>query len=169
MEEYLIGGIAACGAGLFTNPLEVAKTRQQLQGELRARGQYKVHYRHVLHAFYTIGRVEGLFALQKGLSPALFYQFFMNGCRLGSYQCLTNLGLTKDSNNKTSLPRCAIAGGISGTIGACIGSPFYLVCYTGVLKFNPIVFVACIYVYVDYSPIDLCLLSGKNTTSSVRG
>lgn len=43
--EFLIGGIAACGAGFFTNPLEVVKTRMQLQGELQARGQHAIHYR----------------------------------------------------------------------------------------------------------------------------
>lgn len=43
--EFLIGGLAACGAGFFTNPLEVVKTRMQLQGELQARGQHAIYYR----------------------------------------------------------------------------------------------------------------------------
>lgn len=33
--ECLTGGVAACGACLFSNPLEVIKTRMQLQGELQ--------------------------------------------------------------------------------------------------------------------------------------
>ena len=37
--EFLLGGLATCGAGLFTNPLEVVKTRMQLQGELKV-GRY---------------------------------------------------------------------------------------------------------------------------------
>jgi hypothetical protein len=37
--EFGLAGIAACGAGLFTNP-DVVKTRMQLQGELKPRGMY---------------------------------------------------------------------------------------------------------------------------------
>jgi solute carrier family 25 protein 34/35 len=73
-EEFVLGGMAAMGAGFFTNPLEVVKTRMQLQGELKARGQYAVHYRNSLHAFYTIFKSDGIIALQSGLIPALWYQ-----------------------------------------------------------------------------------------------
>ena len=33
--ECLTGGLAACCACVFSNPLEVVKTRMQLQGELQ--------------------------------------------------------------------------------------------------------------------------------------
>ena len=46
-------------------------------------GTYSVHYRNVFHAFYTIGKVDGIRALQKGLIPGMSYQFIMNGLRLG--------------------------------------------------------------------------------------
>lgn len=31
---FIAGGLAACGAVTFTNPIELVKTRMQLQGEL---------------------------------------------------------------------------------------------------------------------------------------
>ncbi|KAK7925547.1 hypothetical protein WMY93_007857 [Mugilogobius chulae] len=107
--DFILSGVAACGACLFTNPLEVVKTRMQLQGELRSRGTYQVHYKNVFHAFYTIGKVDGLSGLQKGLAPGLVYQFFMNG------------------DGKVSAVRTTLAGAVSGVVGAVMGSPVYLV------------------------------------------
>lgn len=127
LSEYFLGGLGACGACLFTNPLEVVKTRMQLQGELRSRGSYSRHYRNVFHAFFTIGKVDGLRALQKGLIPGLWYQLFMNGVRLGTYQTLVNFGMTKNSEGEVSLPKSVAAGAFSGCVGAVFGSPFYLV------------------------------------------
>ncbi|OQV26182.1 Solute carrier family 25 member 35 [Hypsibius exemplaris] len=127
LTEFVLGGTAAAIAGILTNPLEVAKTRMQLQGELAGRGQYQVHYKTVLHAFYNIGKNEGILALQKGLVPAVYYQFVMNGCRLGAYQCFTNTGLNKKADGSISFTRSVTAGGISGCIGAALGSPLYLV------------------------------------------
>lgn len=122
-----MGSLAACGACLFTNPLEVVKTRMQLQGELKLRGTYSVHYRNVFHAFFTIARVDGITALQKGLVPGLAYQAVMNGVRLGSYQYLMDSGLIRDRDGKVVLWRCILAGAISGCIGAFAGSPGYMV------------------------------------------
>jgi len=64
--EYVCGAMSGTAACVFTNPLDVVKTRLQLQGELQARGQHVVHYRNTLHAFYTIARNDGILALQKG-------------------------------------------------------------------------------------------------------
>lgn len=79
--DFIIGGVAAVGAGLFTNPLEVAKTRMQLQGELLARGKYAMHYKNAPHALYIIAKNEGILAVQKGLVPGLWVQLFLNGFR----------------------------------------------------------------------------------------
>lgn len=81
--EFLIGGTAAVAAGFFTNPLEVLKTRMQLQGELQAKGSHAVHYKNIIHAGYIVVKNDGILALQKGLVPALWVQWILNGVRLG--------------------------------------------------------------------------------------
>lgn len=127
IEEFVLGAIGACCAGFFTNPLEVVKTRMQLQGELQARGQYTVHYRNAFHAFYTIAKNDGFFKLQNGLVPALWYQLSMNGFRLGTYQVLTDMGFTKDADGNVVTIKSIGVGAVSGCVGACVGSPFYMV------------------------------------------
>ena len=54
----------------------------------QARGSYAVHYRNVFHAFYMVGKNDGLLALQKGLVPGLGFQLVMNGIRLGKHNIL---------------------------------------------------------------------------------
>ncbi|XP_022380507.1 solute carrier family 25 member 35 isoform X2 [Enhydra lutris kenyoni] len=124
--DFLMSGLAACGACLFTNPLEVVKTRMQLQGELRAPGTYQRHYRNVFHAFITIGKVDGPAALQKGLAPALLYQFLMNGIRLGTYGLAEAGGYLHTAEGALSRPRSAAAGALAGVMGAYLGSPIYM-------------------------------------------
>ncbi|XP_055948930.1 solute carrier family 25 member 35-like [Argiope bruennichi] len=124
--EFVIGGAAACCAGVFTNPLEVVKTRFQLQGELQNRGVYTRHYKNAFQAFYVIAKEDGILALQKGLVPALWYQLFMNGVRLGSFDFLQKSGFI-NSGGEISFPRSIAAGAASGCIGALVGSPFYMV------------------------------------------
>ncbi|CAL8267787.1 unnamed protein product [Merluccius merluccius] len=125
--DFFLSGVAACGACVFTNPLEVVKTRMQLQGELRGRGSYRVHYRNVFHAFWTIGRVEGVRGLQRGLAPGLVYQFVMNGIRLGSYAGLEACGYVHAADGRVSTARAAAAGAAAGVAGGVTGSPIYLV------------------------------------------
>lgn len=127
MTEFLLGGTAASLAGFITNPLEVVKTRVQLQGELKIRGKYTVHYRNVFHAFVVIAKNEGILSLQKGLVPAIYYQFCMNGVRLGFFQCLDNIGLTRNSKKELVPYKVMMASAASGALGSFVGSPLYMI------------------------------------------
>ncbi|XP_045931773.1 solute carrier family 25 member 34 [Micropterus dolomieu] len=119
--DFALGALACCAACVFTNPLEVVKTRLQLQGELRARGSYQRHYHGVLQALWVVGRTDGLRGLQKGLSAGLIYQGVMNGVRLGSYSYCDALGITKFHGGSL------LSGAGAGALGAFIASPAYLV------------------------------------------
>lgn len=56
--DFVLGGMSAVGAVVLTNPMDVVKTRMQLQGELRARGRYTVVYRNFFHAALAIAKVS---------------------------------------------------------------------------------------------------------------
>ncbi|CAG8508718.1 6031_t:CDS:2 [Diversispora eburnea] len=125
---FIIGGAAACAAVTFTNPWEVVKTRLQLQGELaRSNSNYVKPYRNILQAFYLIVKREGFLGIQKGLGPAYAYQLVMNGARLGFYDPIRNSLVSFFNTSNKSLPISIISGGLSGVIGAALGSPLFLV------------------------------------------
>ncbi|KAK5645393.1 hypothetical protein RI129_006693 [Pyrocoelia pectoralis] len=114
--DFIIGALSASGAAIFTNPLDVLKTRMQLQGELRARGQHAVHYRNVFHAAVVVVKNDGILGLQKGLSAAVL----MHGIR----NCV---GFTTDERGKTVFYKSFYVSALSGAIGAIFGSPLFLI------------------------------------------
>lgn len=71
MMEFMLGGVAACGACLVTNPLEVVKIRLQLQGELQAKGLYQASL--PIHSPLPSWRFHRLF---------LLFAFFFSMCKL---------------------------------------------------------------------------------------
>ncbi|KAJ2768766.1 Mitochondrial oxaloacetate carrier protein, partial [Coemansia nantahalensis] len=130
---WFAGSLASCGAVTFTNPLEVVKTRLQLQGELvKATPGMAKPYRNVAQAFWVIGKNEGVRGLQKGLGPGYMYQIMLNGTRLGLYAPIkdalywTAAGQPRGAPQH-NIPLNVAAGGACGVVGAALGSPFFLV------------------------------------------
>ncbi|AWU78386.1 uncharacterized protein C5L36_0E04410 [Pichia kudriavzevii] len=128
---FIAGGLAACGAVTFTNPIELVKTRMQLQGELAKTKGPKI-YKNPLQALFLIYKNEGLRGIQKGLTCAYIYQIGLNGCRLGLYEPCRNIinpifYPNEDPRRVQNIPINIFAGALSGIAGAIIGSPMYLV------------------------------------------
>lgn len=128
--DFVLGGAAACCAGILSNPMDVIKTRQQLQGELVKRGTALATnspYSTVIGSIRSIIRSEGGRGLQKGLSSALMFQFVMNSVRLGTFETVDKAGLTKNADGSHNPGLCVLWGGLSGVIGASLGCPFFMV------------------------------------------
>lgn len=111
---------------LFFFPITVVKTRMQLQGELAAKGTYAKPYKSILDAFVTITKNDGYWALQKGLTPSLCFQFGINSARLGIYNTAFENGYTRTKDGKQSIWKNAFWGGIGGFIGSALASPFFM-------------------------------------------
>uniref|UniRef100_A0A034W8Q0 Solute carrier family 25 member 35 n=1 Tax=Bactrocera dorsalis TaxID=27457 RepID=A0A034W8Q0_BACDO len=126
-SEYVIGGLAAMGATTFTNPIDVVKTRIQLQGELAARGTYVVPYKGILHGMVTVVRNDGWTGLQKGLVPTMYFQFIVNGVRLGIHTSAVNMGWTRNKNGEESFGLNLFWGAAGGAMGAYFSSPFFMI------------------------------------------
>ena len=122
--SMLEGSAATMGAAGVSHPFETIKTRLQLQGELQRRTASNTHYRGTLHGLVTIVRNEGVLALYKGIVAAMWYQFVMNGIRLGLYDELKRTigGVIGDGNTAN------LAAGVgTGFAGNFTASPFFLV------------------------------------------
>lgn len=125
------GALAGCEAVTFTNPIEVVKTRMQLQGELSTVKTPKI-YKNPVQALWLICKNEGLRGAQKGLLPSYLYQIGLNSTRIGLYEPV------RRSFNTVFYPKLepdqvknvaidVLAAMTTGVIGAIISSPIYLV------------------------------------------
>lgn len=136
---FIAGGVAACGAVTVTNPIELVKTRMQLQGELAAKGEAKKVYTGLFQGLGTIFKHEGIRGVQRGLIAAYVYQIGLNGCRLGFYEPVRE-GVNMLCGYDVKSQQVSInvfAGASSGIMGAVMGSPFYLV-KTRMQSYSPV-------------------------------
>eukprot|EP00095_Tigriopus_kingsejongensis_P006591 maker-scaffold516_size150393-snap-gene-0.24 protein:Tk06591 transcript:maker-scaffold516_size150393-snap-gene-0.24-mRNA-1 annotation:"calpain t" len=125
LMEMINGGVASAGATVFTNPLDVLKTRLQVQGELQSTrgGQYG---RTPLSALRTVVRQDGWRALQHGLGAAVAYNAVINGIRLGFFAYCDNQGWLSGADGRSHLPCTLGCAGLGGAMGAWAANPFYL-------------------------------------------
>ena len=84
MKKKTVGGGAGCAATIIIQPLDLIKTRLQLNGEL---GSQRVH-RGTMSAINNILKQEGFFNLYNGLSAALLRQLTYTTIRMGTYQAV---------------------------------------------------------------------------------
>ncbi|SCV00410.1 LAMI_0G04852g1_1 [Lachancea mirantina] len=128
--SFIAGGMAACIAVTVTNPIELVKTRMQLQGELEAKTNRV--YKNPLQGVRLIFKNEGIRGIQRGLSCAYIYQIGLNGSRLGFYEPIRSLLNTtfypsQDPHRVQNVAINVVSGATSGIIGAIMGSPLFLV------------------------------------------
>lgn len=127
--DFAIGGVSAMCANVFTNPMDVIKTRQQLQGELiRNASSKQLPYKGMWQAVKSIVAAEGLRGLQKGFGPAISYQFVHNSTRLGLFQTVDSLKWMSWSGSDRHSPFLLVFwGAVTGIVGAAVGSPLYMI------------------------------------------
>ena len=64
-EPFILGGIASCNAEWITFPIDLVKTRLQIQGQIIDKSGL-VKYRGMFHCFVITIREEGLNTLYSG-------------------------------------------------------------------------------------------------------
>uniref|UniRef100_W8B3G7 Mitochondrial uncoupling protein 4 n=1 Tax=Ceratitis capitata TaxID=7213 RepID=W8B3G7_CERCA len=130
---YVVSVVAASVAELTTYPLDLTKTRLQIQGEaaaseLKAGNGTKTKYRGMVATAFGIVREEGTMKLWQGVTPALYRHVVYSGVRICSYDFLRRK-LGSDNNGIITLPlwKSALCGVSAGAVAQWLASPADLV------------------------------------------
>uniref|UniRef100_A0A8C9SUR0 Solute carrier family 25 member 30 n=1 Tax=Scleropages formosus TaxID=113540 RepID=A0A8C9SUR0_SCLFO len=120
-KPFVFGGLASVTAECGTFPIDLTKTRLQVQGQVGDSKFREIRYRGMLHALGRICREEGLRALYSGIAPAVLRQASYGTIKIGTYQSFKRL-LVENPEDETLLTN-VLCGVLSGVISSSIANP----------------------------------------------
>lgn len=125
--KYLLSVTSATIAEGVTYPLDLIKTRLQIQGEIASTiGESKPH-RGMLKTALGIVNEEGFYRLWQGITPAIYRHAIYTGVRFGAYEQLREHVFKKNPDGTYSLWKAALGGMSAGALGQFMASPTDLV------------------------------------------
>ncbi|XP_028322386.1 kidney mitochondrial carrier protein 1-like isoform X2 [Gouania willdenowi] len=117
-KPFIYGGMASIVAEFGTFPIDLTKTRLQVQGQC----QYsEIRYRGMFHALVRIGKEEGVRALYSGISPALLRQASYGTIKIGTYNSLKRLFVTHPEEETMLIN--VFCGVVSGVLSSSLANP----------------------------------------------
>ncbi|EAX11802.1 solute carrier family 25 member 14 [Homo sapiens] len=120
-KPFVYGGLASIVAEFGTFPVDLTKTRLQVQGQSIDARFKEIKYRGMFHALFRICKEEGVLALYSGIAPALLRQASYGTIKIGIYQSLKRLFVER-LEDETLLINM-ICGVVSGVISSTIANP----------------------------------------------
>ena len=128
-QQFSLGGISSGFSVFITNPMDVLKTRLQLQssGSKTGGGAGGEPYKGMFDCGRRTVKEEGWSALWKGLEPALYRAGSYSATRMGLYEPIRDTLAKATGATKSTFYVQACAGVVAGCSAACIGNPFDLV------------------------------------------
>jgi len=124
-RPFLYGGVAAIIAEMITFPLDTAKTRLQLQGQVGWQGWKDLKYRGTLQTVACIIREEGVATIYKGLSPAIVRQATYGTIKFGLYYSTKDVARRVLLNNRkkesTLVNLCCAV--FAGSVSSAVANP----------------------------------------------
>ncbi|XP_017869643.1 PREDICTED: mitochondrial uncoupling protein 4 [Drosophila arizonae] len=139
---YVVSVVAASVAELATYPLDLTKTRLQIQGEaasvaaiastanatssVTGGAKANMQYRGMVATAFGIVREEGALKLWQGVTPALYRHVVYSGVRICSYD-LMRKELTENGTQALPVWKSALCGVTAGAVAQWLASPADLV------------------------------------------
>ncbi len=100
-KQMLYPGIAGSMAVLFSHPIDLTKTRLQLDNEMAKRGAPR-HYSGIVNCISHNWKKDGIRGLQRGLSFGIAREFAYSSARIGSFD--PALKIMKNINGTSNSP-----------------------------------------------------------------
>ncbi|XP_009070571.1 PREDICTED: kidney mitochondrial carrier protein 1 [Acanthisitta chloris] len=120
-KPFIYGGLASITAECGTFPIDLTKTRLQVQGQVNDAKYKEIRYRGMLHALVRICREEGLKALYSGIAPAMLRQASYGTIKIGTYQSLKGMFIEQPEDETLMIN--VVCGILSGVISSSIANP----------------------------------------------
>jgi hypothetical protein len=123
-REIACGSLGASFTACLFSPLELVKTRLQVQSQYAYPETGALPYRGTVHAMRTIAVEEGVVALwTHGFAGFVARDFAYSGLRIGLYPTVRELVSLESSGEAASLPSKIVSGCTTGIIGSAIATP----------------------------------------------
>ncbi|GAB1600671.1 mitochondrial uncoupling protein 4-like [Argonauta hians] len=127
--KYSLSAASAVVAETVTYPLDLTKTRLQIQGELASKSLDSKHhqYRGMIQTAVGIAKEEGFHKLWQGVTPALVRHIVYTGCRMSFYEILRDHVFHKNPDGMLPVWKAACCGLTAGMLGQLVASPTDLI------------------------------------------
>ncbi|XP_025928013.1 kidney mitochondrial carrier protein 1 isoform X1 [Apteryx rowi] len=120
-KPFIYGGLASITAECGTFPIDLTKTRLQVQGQVNDAKYKEIRYRGMVHALVRICKEEGLKALYSGIAPAMLRQASYGTIKIGTYQSLKRMIVERPEDETLMIN--VLCGVLSGVISSSIANP----------------------------------------------
>lgn len=120
LEPYICGGSSATFASCCIHPIDLAKVRMQIYGQLNP-GKPVPGFPTILKNMIV---TDGVSSLYRGVDAAIGRQMVYGTARIGLHSKFSSVLVEKNKGKPISFAQKAASGMLSGAIAVCIGSPF---------------------------------------------
>lgn len=119
-EPFVCGGAAATFASCVIHPIDLAKVRMQLYGQLNP-GKPVPGFLTILT---NMVKNDGFFSIYKGVDAAIGRQLVYGTARIGLHRSISDQMVKWNDGQSIGFLAKTLSGMVSGSIAVCIGTPF---------------------------------------------
>lgn len=120
LEPFVCGGSSATFASIIIHPIDLAKVRMQIYGQLNP-GKPVPSFPSILQ---SIVKNDGFFAVYKGVDAAIGRQLVYGTARIGLHRSFSDKLVEMNDGKPISFLQKILSSMLSGSIAVCIGTPF---------------------------------------------